>query len=188
MRRLFFAPLSLALAGFVIAACSGTDSDDSSFTPGTDASADDPSTAPDAAKDAANDGAPGTPPPTLDDFWEKKAYFVQTSVFQNGSDGNVGFSGYNANQSVGVKDGTWYVFGREFVSPQPSYCPADSTRTIVKSSTDHGMTWSKDTTIVDQVPNTATECNALDGDVFYDAPSNTWLHLDACIHSNSLPL
>ncbi|HEX7664393.1 MAG TPA: hypothetical protein VF407_07785, partial [Polyangiaceae bacterium] len=70
---------------------------------------------------------------------------------------------------------------REFVSPQPSYCPADSTRTIVKSSTDHGMTWSKDTTIVDQVPNTATECNALDGDVFYDAPSNTWHFLYQCM-------
>lgn len=46
---------------------------------------------------------------------------------------------------------------------------------------DPGETWSAGTTIVDQVPNTPNECNALDGDVFYDAPSNTWHFLYQCM-------
>ncbi len=190
MRRISLFAVVLGLVGGmgstggVLAACSSTEGESSASAPNGDASSADAastSTANDAASDALVDGAVGVPPPTLDDFWDRKAYFVQSSIFQNGSDGKVGFSAYNVNQSVVVKDGVWYVFAREFVAPQPVYCPADSTRTIVKSSTDHGKTWSADTTIVDQIPNTPTECNALDGDIFYDAPSNTWHFLYQCM-------
>lgn len=92
--------------GGLLAACSSTESHSASV-PDTDASsAGDASTPHDSASDAlADGGATGTPPPTLDDFWDKKAYFVQSSVFQNGSDGKVAFSAYNVNPSVVVKDG-----------------------------------------------------------------------------------
>lgn len=110
----------------------------------------------------------GEAEPTLDDFWEGRAYFaphVSHAIHA------AGFEGVDAGTRVVVApDGTWYLFGRSDTGATPA-CPQGEIGINVRASNDKGLTWGASSTVVhpaDPAANSSA-CLYADGTAFFDA-------------------
>ena len=115
-------------------------------------------------------------------FWRDEAHFMFSSkhVFPSpdGESGaNVGF------HFVATNSTNWFLFHRQydFGPPQPAYCKADFARSVVRHSTDGGITWSNASAVAEPVNGTSYECALVDGAAFYDAAADKWLYLSQCL-------
>ena len=106
--------------------------------------------------------------PTLDDFWEGRAYFaphVSHAVHA------AGFEGVDAGTRVVVApNGTWYLFGRSDTGATPA-CPQGEIGINVRASNDKGLTWGAPSTVVHPADPGANSsaCLYADGTAFFDA-------------------
>jgi hypothetical protein len=121
-------------------------------------------------------------PATMQDFWDKNAYFE----FQNRIP-NCGADCGMAGTDIVVKGGAWHMFSRELFQG-PSYCSPpgathnyNSFRVFVRKSTDKGKTWADKTTIIEPKANTPYECQAADGDAYFDESTNIWRYVYQCL-------
>lgn len=123
--------------------------------------------------------------PTLEDFWNGQAFFEFKNKFAFPTEGGDQWAWLGANWGTDlvVKDGTWYIFTREFLlrSQKPSYCPGDVARIVVRQSTDRGRTWGNRTVIIEPSEGKPYECNATDGDAYFDSQTSTWHYLFQCM-------
>jgi hypothetical protein len=128
-------------------------------------------------------GGQSGPAPTIEDFWERRAYFELDSRALAPSltllASNVH---YNADNDVEVFNGVTYWFTRAFKDPKKAECPGDHTHTLVRTSSDGGATWSAPVVVLENEPITAADgCSANDGDVFFDAETGVWHFLYQCL-------
>lgn len=125
-------------------------------------------------------GGDETPPPTLSDYWAERAawrlvrrYTVAATGWQ---------PGYEAGAHLEVIGDAWYLFSRVVV-PDPGGCAFGGARlgTQVRRSSDQGITWTPPVDILKPDDGTPWECAATDGDVAFDAASQTWHYLFQCL-------
>lgn len=124
-------------------------------------------------------------PATLADYWAGKAQwkFVRKWTLTS----TQWSYGYGAEARIKIIGNTWYLFARKYYwnTPSPDYCKFDANYRLmgveVRKSADRGQTWSDPVVNIAPQPNTAWECAATDGDVVYDAASNTWRYLLQCL-------
>lgn len=149
--------------------------------------------APALAQSAA--AAQSVRPPTLADLWDHRATFDYVTRFKTPTSPG-GFAWYNTNNSLVVRGGTWYLFTKELFFDDrgrpgticaavhdPQHPDNVNARIAVRSSTDHGATWSAPVTAVQPKRGTGNECGAQDGDVYFDPDTNTWHALYQCQHN-----
>jgi hypothetical protein len=127
----------------------------------------------------------------LENLWQGTSSFKQVLQLQIQSNGPVASTvGSPILMDAGTQivampgltgsSATWYLFNREFMygAAQPTNCPGNFAlaRIVVRSSQDHGRTWSPETVIAE--PNVAAgECELVDGYAFYDPDEKTWHYL-----------
>ena len=92
--------------------------------------------------------------------------------------------GFAAGVHIEIHEGVWYLFTRKVHwGLQPPHCDFihDALGTEVRSSTDGGVTWSQPVPVVAPTEGTAWECMGTDGDIHFDAPTQTWHYLFQCL-------
>lgn len=122
-------------------------------------------------------------PATMTQFWAGEAYFTYVSHFKTPTPPPFSrFDAWNIDQAVIADAGdTWYMFHRElFAVADESSCPdgGHRSRIVVRTSTDKGLTWSRQDSIVEPG---ADACQLTDGDVYYDKSQNQWHALYQCL-------
>eukprot|EP01116_Phalansterium_solitarium_P006220 TRINITY_DN18525_c0_g1_i1.p1 TRINITY_DN18525_c0_g1~~TRINITY_DN18525_c0_g1_i1.p1 ORF type:complete len:544 (+),score=170.09 TRINITY_DN18525_c0_g1_i1:155-1786(+) len=134
--------------------------------------------------------------PFTDEFWDAAAIrrepgattpthfqLIATANFST-TPSDPGSAMANVGSDFVSINGTWFLFYREFFfEPTPSYCTnvLPPARIVLRSSDDHGKTWSDKVVIATPVPNTASECALVDGAAYFDAEESTWHYLSQCI-------
>lgn len=129
---------------------------------------------------AAGCGAAARPGPTLDDYWDGNAHFVESRKI----DWSKMRGGKQTESSswFAISDRTWYAFNRVEVTKRNLACPDDNSQTVVRASTDEGATWSAPA--IAAAPGDSKRgdgCAILDGASTYDATSDTWHLLAQCL-------
>jgi hypothetical protein len=131
-------------------------------------------------------------PPTLEDYWQGKATFQYENDFSfPGGAPNAQGKSMSGGITLIVKDGTWYIFHREYISNRSgdptARCEVGKARIVVQSSTNKGKTWSNKVIVVEPTtptaadPNPVDECLLIDGDAYYDGETNTWHYIYQCL-------
>jgi len=118
------------------------------------------------------------PPPSLDDLWSGRAYF---QPYVSHDIHSAGFEGVDAGTRVVVRNGTWYLFGRNDTGPT-SQCPQGEISINVRASVDKGLTWGTPVVIVPANP--AVSCLYADGTAFFDEDTGTWHYLSQALQKN----
>jgi len=117
-------------------------------------------------------------PATLSEYWNGTAdwqLYQFYSTFQYGDS-----SGFGAGNMIVVgPDGAWDWFYRTTVNPG-STCsqPALSEGTVVRRSTDHGVTWGPQVRVISPTPGTPWACAGSDGDAYWTG--SRWVYLFQC--------
>ncbi len=122
-------------------------------------------------------------PGTLADYWNGNAHWNFWQKITATSTGRR--SVFDGTSMKVMPDGTWYLFSRNTYL-QPPYCANGQPHigTQVQKSTDHGLTWSSPVQIIVPTSGTAWECDATDGDAYYNAAQNKWYYLAQCLAGN----
>lgn len=122
---------------------------------------------------------------SLNSLWQNQSHFELKS--KNSFNSSMGWDGNTA--SLVTLDGIWYAFNRQYYGENSSQCPGGGQpsrnliQTVVRKSTDHGVTWS-DPVIVAS-PASASYggpdgCMIVDGSAFFDTETSTWHLLSQC--------
>ncbi len=130
-------------------------------------------------------------PASMAEYWNGSAYFnYQTQFLFPTTPGTRQFVDMNLGLDLVVRGNTWFLFHREyFPAPNPSRCKFDSARIVGVKSVDKGKTWTGRTVLMEPYtssPGSLLECAVIDGDAYYDEPSNTWHNLTQCLSANQV--
>ena len=124
----------------------------------------------------------------MDQLWNRAASFqplVNMQIPTKPASGLPFVDGMDEGTRIIVANGAWYLFSREYnYAPNPPQCRYDFSRIVVRSSTDHGKSWSGEVVIAE--PNLALgECALADGHGYWDAGTGTWHYLVQMLRSDS---
>jgi hypothetical protein len=122
----------------------------------------------------------------MGNFWYQESHFQYITETTFPTPGKSNYTAFeNTGNQIIVINGMWYIFYREFdYGPSPDQCKATIypiARTVVRQSTNKGITWGPDYPVATPILNTDSGCAVLDGSAFYDQETTTWHYLGQCI-------
>ncbi len=123
----------------------------------------------------------------MDQLWRGTARLqpiVNMQILTKPASGLPFVDGMDEGTRIVAAKGTWYLFSREYnYAPNPAQCVNDFSRIAVRSSMDHGKSWSNEVVIAE--PNLSFgECALADGYAYWDADTDTWHYLVQMLKSD----
>ncbi|MBC7740781.1 MAG: exo-alpha-sialidase [Bdellovibrionaceae bacterium] len=116
----------------------------------------------------------------LNSLWQNQSHFELKS--KNLFSSSAGWDGNTS--SLVTLDGAWYAFNRQYYGSNATQCPDGRyIQTVVRKSTDHGITWSDPVVVAtpaDTAHGAADGCMIVDGSAFFDTETSTWHLLSQC--------